>query len=211
MLDDVQRLLPAALDGDSEARRTVVDRLSRLATINRDAMGVAGHRARRLGAAGAWTAVGVGFTSFLVTLLILVRLRRRFLQPLGDLHDVLEALRRGDRLRRCRKLDGPLELARVTQSVNALLDERLTDPRQTGEQAELEGLALVELLDRQPGPAALIDRGGRLVRTSKSMLEALTGPRGQALKAELAQEGPSGDVTRIPVRDRGYVVVVPGD
>jgi methyl-accepting chemotaxis protein len=81
--------------------------------------------ARRLGSAGAWTAVFVGFLSFLLSILLFVRLQRRLARPLVDLYEVLESARQGDRLRRCRLTDAPREIIQVTQAVNGLLDARL--------------------------------------------------------------------------------------
>lgn len=125
VLEALERALPAALEGDTEARRQAVDSVRQLLRTNREAMHTVDREARRLGAAGAWTAVFVGFLSFLLSVSVVVRLQKRFVRPLVDLHQVLEEARQGDRLRRCRLLDAPSEVSQVTRAVNRLLDERL--------------------------------------------------------------------------------------
>jgi len=120
----VERSVPGALDGDYAASVALVHDLRELISVNREAMRRADREAKRLGGAGAWAAVLVGFLSFALSLFIMSRLRRRLLTPLVDLHDVLEAAKTGDQFRRCRGSDAPAELRQVLEAVNHLLDER---------------------------------------------------------------------------------------
>jgi nitrate/nitrite-specific signal transduction histidine kinase len=113
------------MNGDAEARREIVRHTQELISINRNAMEAVDEDARRLGSAGAWAAVAVGFLSFLLSLLAVSRLQRRVVLPLAELYQVLEGAREGERLRRCRTWDAPREIALVTSAVNELLDERL--------------------------------------------------------------------------------------
>ncbi len=121
VLEELERVLPSAMAGDIQSRRAAVASLRDLIDVNRNAMREVDREARRLGSAGAWTGVFTGFLSFLLSLVVVVRLQRRVVQPLMDLHQVLE----GDRLRRCRAVDAPREVIQVAQAVNRLLDERL--------------------------------------------------------------------------------------
>ncbi len=132
VLASLERSLPRAAAGDAEARREAVASARALIQINRDAMDEVDQDARRLGAAGAWSAVFLGFLSFLLSLLVVVRFQRRFVRPLVDLHQVLERAREGDRLRRCRVGDGPAEVRQVAEAVNRLLDERLAREARRG-------------------------------------------------------------------------------
>lgn len=125
VLARLERLLPQVLEGDEVARTESVEALRSLVEINRAAVERVDARARRLGSGGAWAAVLIGFLSFLLSLGVAIRLQRRFVQPLVELHGVLEATRQGDRLRRCRHPDAPVEVIQVTHAVNALLDERM--------------------------------------------------------------------------------------
>lgn len=121
----IEQELAATLDGDTHARERLVQGTRELIRINREAMQRVDDEAKRLGTAGAWSAVFVGFVSFLLSLLLLVRLQNRLVQPLLDLFQVLQAARRGNRMRRCRSATAPREVQQVIQSVNGLLDERL--------------------------------------------------------------------------------------
>lgn len=125
VLASLERHLPQAMDGEPEARRRVVADSRQLIRINHVAMTTVDDEARRLGNAGAWSAVLIGFLSFLMSLIVVVRLQNRLVRPLVDLYEVLESVRLGERLRRCRVSDAPREVVQVTQSVNTLLDERL--------------------------------------------------------------------------------------
>jgi uncharacterized membrane protein len=134
VLAELEGALPSAMAGELDGRRRAVASVRQLIQINRIAMRRVDEEARRLGSAGAWTAVFVGFLSFLLSVLVVVRLQRRFVRPLVDLHQVLEVAREGDRLRRCRIADAPREVIQVTQAVNRLLDERLV--RTNGQRAQ---------------------------------------------------------------------------
>ncbi len=125
VLHTLERVLPAAMNGEATARRQAVAAVGELIQINRQAMRVVDEEARRLGTAGAWAAVFVGFLSFLLSVLVFVRLQRRVVRPLLDLHDVLEDNRHGQKLRRCRRTEAPREVIQVSEAVNHLLDERL--------------------------------------------------------------------------------------
>ena len=117
--------LPPAMNGDHAARRRVVADLQLLISVNRQAMHRADNAARRLGSAGAWAAVLLGFVSFFFSLMLIVRLQRRIIRPLVALFDVVESAFRGERLRRCGSVAAPREIIQVMESVNRLLDERL--------------------------------------------------------------------------------------
>lgn len=121
----IEQRLDGAARGDAEARTAVIEDLRRLIAINRKAMTAVDEEARRLGAGGAWAAVFVGALSFGLSLLVIVLLRRRLLEPLLELHAVLAAARGGDRFRRCRAFDAAIEVKQAAQSVNTLLDERI--------------------------------------------------------------------------------------
>lgn len=132
VLDELERNLPGAIRGEPEPRRQSILQVSKLIELNREAMQIVDQEARQLGTAGAWAAVFIGFLSFLLSLIVVLRLQARFVRPLVDLYEVLESARTGNRLRRCRLQDAPREVIQVTESVNLLLDERLAhgrDPR----------------------------------------------------------------------------------
>jgi methyl-accepting chemotaxis protein len=120
----IRASMELAMEGDPQARAAALGQLRRLIAINREAMTAVDLEARRLGSAGAWAAVFVGSISFALGLLIVAQLRRRLLRPVLEIHDVLAAAHNGDRFRRCKLLDAPIEIRKAAESVNRLLDER---------------------------------------------------------------------------------------
>ena len=127
----IQTQIEAALAGNRDARLQVVKQLEVLLSINRDAMERVDTHAQHLGRSGAWAVVIIGVLFFAMSLAVLGRLQRRFLDPLIELHDTLMAAGHGDPWRRCRKLDAPVELNEVAATINHLLDERLREQSQT--------------------------------------------------------------------------------
>lgn len=126
--DSIRRLLTPAANGDPAARAALIDAIHSLNVINRQAMFAVSANAQRLGSAGAWTAVFVGASSLGLGLLLIMQLRRRIVLPVLELHDVLRSVRQGDRFRRCRQMEAPIEVRETLQSVNVVLDERQTTP-----------------------------------------------------------------------------------
>ncbi len=129
VLDAIELDLPTAMAGDAASRERAVASTLQLIQINRDAMQRVDEEARRLGGAGAWAAVFIGFTSFLLSIAIVARFQARFIRPLVDLFEVLESARQGNRFRRCRHAGAPQEIMQIIQRVNNLLDERLSAGR----------------------------------------------------------------------------------
>ena len=127
---DIERNLPAAMEGDNDARSQAVAAIEELVRVNRDSMERADSEAQRLGRAGAWAAVFISFFSFLLSIVAVLRIQRRFLQPLAELHDVLKQARQGNHFRRCNLSDAPREVIQVMDATNQLLDERLQYVRQ---------------------------------------------------------------------------------
>jgi len=210
VLEALSAVTPGALDGDAAARRQLVTHIRNLIAINRDAMRRADDGAQHLGSAGAWAAVVVGALSFALTLGAFGRLRRRIVRPVVELHDALESVQQGNRLRRCRSLDAPMEIKQLVRAINSLLDDRLRgDHRDNRRREGLEQLALCELMGSQPEPAALVDNAGEIVRANDAMLESLASERGEQIRSAMrdrsqTQEG----LQRTALGDAGWLVTL---
>lgn len=182
----VRQHLPDALDGVASARRTVVESLQEFIAVNREAMRRTDSEAQRLGRAGAWAAVFVGFSTFALGLVIGIRLRSRILWPLVELSEVLVDVRRGYNQRRCRERNAPLEIREVTRAVNELLDERLARGHDAARPDEdLEHEALSTLLRREPRPAVVVDRDGTIFRANAAALARLSEQDGEHIREAL--------------------------
>jgi hypothetical protein len=181
-----------ALAGDDIALAVVVQALQQLTAINRQAMVSTDQEAQRLGNAGAWVAVFIAVFSFGISLIIIHRLERRVLNPLVELHDVLEAVRVGNSHRRCRALIAPDEIRQVLNSVNFLLDRSTngndgSGQRPTRSRVGLERSALLYVLEQQPDPLVLVDEHGAVVASNSHGLAVLSSPYGERVRQQLGQ------------------------
>lgn len=126
ILDRIERLAPAAFDGDPDSVRQLVLEIRALGDVNRGAMTTADQSAKRLGVAGAWTMVVLGAGGFVVGLFTQRRLRKRVLLPLQEIHATLRSITMGDRLRRCTSPTAPCsDLSEIMAMINRLLDRQL--------------------------------------------------------------------------------------
>lgn len=219
VLDNLERDSVQALTGDSDARHRAVLALAQMVRINREAMGEVDREARRLGAAGAWTAAFIAAASFLLSILATRRLRNRILQPLVELHGVLSDVRSGEGRRRCRELEGPIEVRRVLESVNHLLDHGAPAGRRNGSGGDMLPLfrgALLRILDQRVKPTVLVDAQGSIEAANAAALDLLGHDGEGAWKkrlARLTEEGGAADeaVSAIPVLpDGGWLCELKG-
>lgn len=160
-----------AIAGDAPTRLRALRALNELTEVNRNAMLRADRDARLLGSAGAWTAAFLGAMTFSLGLLGLGRLRRRLLEPLTEIYDVVTAPASLNIGRRCTATEGFTELREIQTAVNDLLDARLRG-RQNDED-HVARVLLLQLLDEDPLPAFAFDARGKLVAANVGALELL--------------------------------------
>jgi PAS domain-containing protein len=190
VLERIAQRYEAALTGDDSAVMAVVQALQKLTAINRQAMVSADQEAQRLGIAGAWIAVCIAVASFIISLAIIRRLEQQVLNPLIELSDVLDAVRLGNRHRRCRLMEAPEELRRVLNAVNALLDRGLSgNDASSSRQAQvhIEHSALLHLLEQHPEAVVVVDEGGNIVAANSRGLAVISRPDGERLKQVFRQ------------------------
>ena len=130
--------------------------------------------------------------SFVISSLIIRRLERQVLNPLVDLHDVLESIHAGNRHRRCRVIEAPEEIRRVLNSINALLDRYLdsSDPVSSmgaPSHATIERSALMQILEQQTEAMVLVDEHGALVAANNRALAVLGSPAGESVRQLLGR------------------------
>lgn len=169
LLAAILRESPAAFDGDEAARAETITALRELGRVNRASMEQRDLQAQRIGITGAWAAVMLGFTSFLFGATVYRRLRARLEDSLLEVDDALQAARGGDPLRRCAQVDAPEEIVRIADNVNWTLDHILAPGASAIPE---EHAALLVLLDRQPGPAALLD-GDRVLAANNAAIDRI--------------------------------------
>ncbi|MGE3163405.1 MAG: hypothetical protein AB7O52_00715 [Planctomycetota bacterium] len=185
----IESHLERAFEAREDAIERIVAAVSGILEVNRAAMHAADLEAQRLGGAGAWVVVGLGVASLWAIIAVFVRLGRRVLNPLLDLHEVLDLARRGDRFRRCRSRAAPLEVVQVTSAVNRLLDERGNhgvDAAQRGRSGDgaLSSL-LTQLVETFPEPVVLLHRDGTKAGLNSRAIARLAGDEGGAITVAL--------------------------
>jgi hypothetical protein len=211
LVREVRAHFDAALIGPGSERAHVASQLLRIGQVNREAMARVNDEAKRLGNAGAWSAVFVGFLGFGAGLLVLGRIVTRFIDPLEDLDSVLRAAREGDSKRRCQPNRGPIELRRMAQAVNVVLDARLHSsaaPDRASADPRHSDSALNALLERLGKPAAVVG-AGRIQRANGQLLELLSGDGGSELRQHLLSGTLPAEWESIDLESQGQLVLLP--
>lgn len=206
LIEELARLLPQVVAADAEARRRALAALRQLATINRDAMYRADARAQRAGVAGIWSMVFLALIGFAAGIGISRRFGRRLLLPLSELYQVFEAVRLGDRQRRCAQLPAPVEIASVMSAANVLLDRcALSTAAPEAERQQIDRAAALQLLEAQPEAMVVVDAMGEVILANQPALDALSSATGAVVRAALQQASatalPAGLARVTPLKD----------
>jgi HAMP domain-containing protein len=173
----------AALAGEVEGRRMVVQDLRNLGEVNRDNIDAADVRAQQLGTAVFFLAV----LTLLTALGSLRRADRRVLAPLEELHTVLRDLRTGNSHRRCAvDRDAAAELSEAMAALNRVLDDHDEALRTViaAEQLVLTGgddadrATMLQLLDEDPRAVVVVDDEGVIVAANPPGFDALSADLG---------------------------------
>lgn len=122
LLDQIRVAADGALRGEPHARRRAFAGLARLAEVNREALEEADREAQRLSEAGAWAMVALAIVAFVFVRYVAGRVDRRFVGPVVEIANALDAAHQGDRFRRCSGGAGSPELRSIAEGVNRLLD-----------------------------------------------------------------------------------------
>lgn len=112
----------AALQGDTEARKVTLEAINTLAKANRLAIQNTAQEARQEIAAGSWSAVFMAIIYLITLLIIMRRIIRTIIHPLEEIDAVIDAHKKGDRLRRCTGAYLPPNWEKIYSWVNELID-----------------------------------------------------------------------------------------
>jgi len=123
LLRSIKADADAALNGDPLIRARIITNLRQLAAVNRAALREADEEAQRLARAGAWVAVILALTAFVLVRLVNIRVERRFVMPILEIASAIESVRQGDRFRRCSASSDSPEIRSIAENVNLLLDD----------------------------------------------------------------------------------------
>jgi signal transduction histidine kinase len=181
---------PAAFSGDPTAKTATVEAIRGLSAINRDAMNNVDREAKRLGSAGAWSAVFLGLLGFTVGLVVVERLLHKVVHPLAELKSVLSSAMSGDRTRRCTPGSASSDVEYVKLSINTLLDQGTRSDTPAGREVShcrAARTVLLHLLDEVEGPRLVVDQRGSIISANAAALERLRGEEGKDIKERLIE------------------------
>lgn len=112
-----------AFAGDLESKKRTVTAIQQLSQINRSAMVTADRKARQFGNAGAWGIVFMASAVFMVGMLFMKGMKRSLIKPLEEIHSVIQAVKTGDKMRRCTGPDAPQDIRNIFGGLNDILDQ----------------------------------------------------------------------------------------
>ncbi len=186
----------SALVGDPAARLDIVVLARELSALNRATMQDLDREARFLGRAGAWASALLGGFGFLLSVLVYRRLRHRLEQPVVALDGVLQSVRRGDLRQRASARDVPVELRRIAENLNYLIDRHEEETRRPVRVEErADRTLLIAVLDRFPDPVVVIDANGQALASNAAALALLDDPGApcrkvaEAVRSHMPPEG----------------------
>ncbi len=111
-----------AFKGDKKAEELVIDNIIELSKINRVAMKQAGMDVKQLSIVGIWVIIFLAILIWVLGLAIIKSINKTVIIPLAELKNVIEAYRKGNRMRRCPKLAPSSEFQQIYDGINLLLD-----------------------------------------------------------------------------------------
>jgi hypothetical protein len=207
LIELIESAAPRALSGDAAALSTTVEAVRSLADINRNAMKRVDREARRLGTAGAWSAVFLGLLGFAIALYVVERLLQKIVKPLAELQSVLASAMSGDRTRRCTPGTAAPDIEFVKSSFNTLLDQGVRSDAPAGREilhCRAARTVLVHLLDQIEEARAVVDTSGTVIAANGPAVALLRGSTGERVKERLTKaagddnEAPEWVVARFP-------------
>lgn len=116
-----------AFVGNLESKKKTVVAIRYLSQINRAAMVTADRKARQLGNGGAWGIVFMASAVYMAGMLFKRGLRRSLVKPLEEIHSVIQAVKTGDRVRRCTGPDAPQDIRSIFGGFNDILDQNTSN------------------------------------------------------------------------------------
>ena len=120
---NIEQKYSQAFSGDKKAQDIVINNIIELSKINRVAMRHAGMDVKQLSSVGIWVIVFLTVIIWLLGFAIINKINKTVISPLSELKDVIEAYRKGNRIRRCPKLAPSREFQQIYDGINMLLDK----------------------------------------------------------------------------------------
>lgn len=176
----------AAFDGDASSLRLVMASLGELSERNRVAIAASGAEAGRVTQAAGWAIVVLAGVGLGFGLLAVRRANHTVVEPIGRLHDAVEAYRGGEHLRRCEAGNAPREFRAIADALNALMDQVAA---QKGAPEIRVPVWINRVLDEVDGPVAVVTPSAEVLASNVAGLAWLADEGAQeALRLALTGE-----------------------
>ncbi len=121
-LDIIRRHYLGAFNGQRAEFSAVVEAITRVEFINREAMHMANMKAQHMGRTGAWGIVFMAAINFLAGLFFINSLNKKFMEPLEELDRTISEFKSGNSMRRCSIYTQSRGMERMMRNLNDLLD-----------------------------------------------------------------------------------------
>jgi hypothetical protein len=122
-IEEISKNYVLAFEGSIEGKKKTLSAIQHLSEINSSAMVKEDQKARQFGNAGAWGIVFMASAVFMVGMLFMRSLKRNLVNPLEEIHSVIQAIRNGDNMRRCTGPDMHKDIKTIFSGINDLLDK----------------------------------------------------------------------------------------
>ena len=119
---NIEKDYKQAFSGDKITEEKVINNIIELSKINRVAMNQAGMDVKQLSSVGIWVIVFLTLIIWVLGLAIIKSINKTVILPLAELKGVIEAYRKGNRMRRCPKLAPSEDFQQIYDGINLLLD-----------------------------------------------------------------------------------------
>ncbi|MDY0360901.1 MAG: hypothetical protein RBR08_05580 [Desulforegulaceae bacterium] len=108
-------------------REKLVNHISKLSEINRQAMIDADLKAKQYGYAGAWSIVFMAALIYFSGLIFRRSINKNLLEPIDEIHKVIIANLKNEKMRRCSGNNLPKDIDRIFTDINKYLDKNQSD------------------------------------------------------------------------------------
>ncbi len=127
VIESISQNYIQAFAGNRESKKRTVIAIQQLSQIHRSTMLTADRKARQFGNAGAWGIVFMASAMFTVGMLFIRGLRRNLVKSLEEIYSVIQAVKTGDKMRRCTGPDAPQDIRTIFEGLNDILDQNTSN------------------------------------------------------------------------------------
>jgi spermidine/putrescine-binding protein len=122
-LENIEKNYKDAFEGNYLKKEEIIDHITKLSQINRQAMIEADLKAKQYGYAGAWAIVFMAGFVYFTGLLFKRSIIKNLLAPIDEIHKVIIANLKNEKMRRCSGTELPKDIERIYLDLNKYIDK----------------------------------------------------------------------------------------